>query len=305
MPPRKKAKASAASTPLAEAQPRTPQDSGPTAQSLEQGSPSQDQNILNDPWTDDQETQLFKSMIKWKPTGADLWPQLAHRSNIHIGLHKHFRMLSIHNNMRSHGYVTDETPHTRIPGLWDRLQSLYDLRALDERENAYAFHDTPDPHDAAEAYNLSEFTLPEEDFGELLWQKRFHGPESAVSSSPPLMPTEDEKALYTPGFGLLQDLPNGPSSQRAESASGTTPTPKGKATRSGRAAAKATRAAKAGQNAKNSKTESVASDSAEDEDEDDDEDDDSDESEEEAAPSTRRSNRSAKTRAAPKRTRKR
>lgn len=61
MPPRKKAKASAASTPLADAQPKTPQDSGPTT----------DEELLNDAWSDEQETQLFKSMMKWKPTGTD------------------------------------------------------------------------------------------------------------------------------------------------------------------------------------------------------------------------------------------
>lgn len=60
MPPRKKAKASAASTPLGDTQPQTPQASGQTQ--------SQDE-LLNEPWADEQETQLFKSMMKWKPTG--------------------------------------------------------------------------------------------------------------------------------------------------------------------------------------------------------------------------------------------
>lgn len=60
MPPRKKAKASAASTPLADALPKTPQDSG-VVQSHD--------DLLNDTWADEQETQLFKSMMKWKPTG--------------------------------------------------------------------------------------------------------------------------------------------------------------------------------------------------------------------------------------------
>lgn len=60
MPPRKKAKASAASTPLADTQPKTPQASGP--------SQSQDE-LLNDPWDDEEEIQLLKSMMKWKPTG--------------------------------------------------------------------------------------------------------------------------------------------------------------------------------------------------------------------------------------------
>jgi MRG-binding protein len=61
MPPRKKAKASAASTPLGDTQPQTPQASG--------AANSQD-DLPNDPWADEQETQLFKSMMKWKPTGT-------------------------------------------------------------------------------------------------------------------------------------------------------------------------------------------------------------------------------------------
>lgn len=54
MPPRKRTKASAASTPLPDAQPKTPQD---------------EHDPLNDAWADEQETQLFKSIMKWKPTG--------------------------------------------------------------------------------------------------------------------------------------------------------------------------------------------------------------------------------------------
>lgn len=69
MAPRKKAKASAASTPLAETQPKTPQDTGAATHSQHQLL-SQNESMLNDAWSDDQETQLYKGMIKWKPTGA-------------------------------------------------------------------------------------------------------------------------------------------------------------------------------------------------------------------------------------------
>ena len=220
-------------------------------------------------------------------------------------------MISIYNNMRSHGYVDDNAPHTRIRGLWRKLDTLYDLHALDERENAYAFHDQPEPTDPDEAFGIPEFELPEEEYGELMWQRRFHGPDSEASSSPPFIPAEEDRALYQPNIGLLRDLPGGPRSQKAESVSGATPTPRtGKNTRASRAAAKSGKGAKAVSNAKNSKTRSAVSESAEEEDEDDEEeseeDEESAESEADTAPSTRRSNRSAKqAKPAPKRTRKR
>ncbi|KAF2742113.1 CT20-domain-containing protein [Sporormia fimetaria CBS 119925] len=294
MPPRKKAKARAASTPATESQP-TPQETDTGTQQQHDLSPAVEDR-LNDPWTNDQETQLFKSMIKWKPTG----------------LHKHFRIISIHNNMRSLGYATDEASHTRIPGVWRKLGQLYDLHALDERENTYAFSDQPDPLDPEEAYEIPDFELPEDDFGELMWHQRFRSPGSESASSPPLIPVEDEKALYHPGFGLLHDLPEETKLERqrtASIASTTTPAPKStKSTRASRTATKAAgKGAKAAQAAK-AKAQAAVSDSEEERaDEDEDEDDeDAAESEVETAPTTRRTNRSStRAKAAPKRTRKR
>ncbi|KAH7084279.1 chromatin modification-related protein EAF7-domain-containing protein [Paraphoma chrysanthemicola] len=281
MPPRKRAKASAASTPLGDTQPKTPQDSGPTQ--------SQDDQP-NDPWADEQETQLFKSMMKWKPTG----------------LHKHFRMISIHNDMRSHGFATEDAPHTRIPGIWKKLDQLYALEALDERENQYAFSEDPDPLDRNDASSMPEFELPEDDFGELMWHKRFHREDSAAASSPAMIPTDDDKALYQPGLGLLKDLPGSARSQKAETPADATPTPRNaKSTRASRAQAKSAKGAKAGASAaKASKAQSAASESAEEEEEEEEEEESSAESEEESAPTTRRTNR-ARARPAPKRTRKR
>lgn len=280
MPPRKKAKASAASTP-ADAQPKTPQDTGPTA----------DEELLNDAWTEEETTQMFKGMMKWKPTG----------------MHKHFRMLSIHADMRSHGFAADDVAHTRIPGVWAKMRSLYALHTLDEREDNFAFADEPDPTDPSEFYSLPDFDLPEEDFGELIWKQRFHSAQSEASSSPPAVPFDDEKLPYVPDMGMLNDLPDGVRSQQAESVADATPTPKkGKNPRAKKETAKSAKPGK-GQAAKNSKAQSVHSESAEEEDEDDDEDESSDESEEEeTAPSTRRTNRSkGKAQPPPKRTRKR
>ncbi|KAH8723672.1 chromatin modification-related protein EAF7-domain-containing protein [Phaeosphaeriaceae sp. PMI808] len=283
MPPRKRAKASAASTPLRDTQPKTPHESG--------RAPSQDDEVLNDAWADEQETQLFKSMMKWKPTG----------------LHKHFRMISIHNDMRSHGFATEDAPHTRIPGIWRKLNQTYDLDALDERENQYAFSDDPDPLDRDDAPNMPEFELPEDDFGELMWQKRFHRDDSAAASSPAMMPIDDDKVLYHPGIGLLKDLPGSRlPSQKAETPAEATPTPKNpKNTRASRATTKTAKTAKSTASAaKTTKAQSTVSESPEEEDGEDDEEESSPESEQDSAPTTRRTNR-GRQRPAPKRTRKR
>jgi MRG-binding protein len=75
MPPRKRARVSAASTPLHETQPNkapptTSEASDKPAEKTSAPQPALD--VLNDPWTDDEETQLFKAIIKWKPTGTQM-----------------------------------------------------------------------------------------------------------------------------------------------------------------------------------------------------------------------------------------
>jgi MRG-binding protein len=167
----------------------------------------------------------------------------------------------------------------------------------------------PDPADREEAYDIPEFELPEDEFGELMWNRRYHRPGSATSSSPPFIPIEEDKALYQPGYGLLRDLPEGMKKERQESVPAAAPTPKSaKTTRASRASAKSGKGTKAAQTAKNVKPPSTVPDSAEDEEEDEEEEEGegSSESEAEKAPSTRRTNRSGgRVKLAPKRTRKR
>lgn len=222
------------------------------------------------------------------------------------GFHKHFRMISIHNDMRSHGFATEDAPHTRIPGIWKKLHQLYDLDTLDEREDSAAFPDDDDATDSESkpSIPMQDFELPEDEFGEMMWHMRFHRDDSAAASSPAQIPTDDDKALYAPGIGLLKDLPDSVRSHKAESVAEATPTPKNtKTTRATRTAAKSGRGAKAA--AKNSKAQSTVSESAEDDqEEEEDEEESSGESEEETAPTTRRTNR-GRTKPAPKRTRRR
>lgn len=60
MPPRKRAKTSHAS-PTPSSQPKTPAD---------EPADNTDEQLLNDPWTDEEEIGLFKGLIKYKPTGT-------------------------------------------------------------------------------------------------------------------------------------------------------------------------------------------------------------------------------------------
>jgi MRG-binding protein len=77
MPPRKKAKVTARNTPLRETQAKTRSTRSTRSSSIQaekEPTPEKEASVAevdlkNDPWTDEEETLLFKSLIKWKPTG--------------------------------------------------------------------------------------------------------------------------------------------------------------------------------------------------------------------------------------------
>jgi len=112
-------------------------------------------------WTDDQEAALLEAIIRWKP----------------VGMHKHFRMIAIRDFMLNQGVTTSEDPHTTTAGIWAKLDSLYDLAKLDEREDSIV--DAIDDNSKGVAY-FRDFELPREDFEELMWQRRL-APEGTQS----------------------------------------------------------------------------------------------------------------------------
>ncbi|KAF7907818.1 hypothetical protein BELL_0394g00050 [Botrytis elliptica] len=173
MPPKKKKGSTrAASTPV-EDQDAMAIDTPKKAEPLK---PSY--NILKDPWTDEQETSLFKGIVKWKPAG----------------MHKHFRMIALSEHLRNHGYDPRVERHTRIPGIWEKLRTCYNLDVIDDRENSFDYEeDTED--------RFPEFTLPDEEYGEMCFMrgKRTNEELSEAPSSPSrLMETSEPKESPEP-----------------------------------------------------------------------------------------------------------
>lgn len=92
-------------------------------------------------------------------------------------MHKHFRMIAISEYLRNHGYNPEIHEHTRIPGIWEKLSTLYNLPIIDERENSFDYEDDVEQ-------KFLEFKLPEDDFDDLMWN-RGKARESEARSSPP------------------------------------------------------------------------------------------------------------------------
>lgn len=115
-------------------------------------------------WTTPQELCLLQSIMLYKP----------------VGLHKHFRMLSIFDTLLSSGTIPQPIsnhPHcSSIAGIWQKLNSLYDLKALDEREDALFGDVTANDDDDENATVIDywrEFELIGHDFTQRMWEQRF------------------------------------------------------------------------------------------------------------------------------------
>ena len=88
-------------------------------------------------------------------------------------------MLSLANYLRNHGYDPDVDQHTRIPGIWFKLRTMYDLEVLDARENTFEFEE-------GVADKFLEFQLPTDDYAHVQFMRGKRSASEAPSSPPRL-----------------------------------------------------------------------------------------------------------------------
>lgn len=209
-------------------------------------------------------------------------------------------MLQIRQYLLENRYIHPKAAHTSIPGLWRKLNTLYDLEALDEREDARQLSDASESasnsasdSDAGEddVYSLADnkihkapFALPSDDemIEDLAWKRRFPSEKERRdgSESPAVLPEVNMDREAPVGFlrRLRDDVPgeepSGPEPEEEEKEKRPRGRPKG-STKAGKQATTA-----AGERRRSTRQAVEAEDDEDDDDEEEDESDEVDEDEE-------------------------
>jgi MRG-binding protein len=96
-------------------------------------------------------------------------------------------MMAIAKDFQSHGFTAPNIEHTRPPGIWAKLETLYDLEVLDERENHHLGitaessdtagseqdeEEDEDEEDEENPWRRRNFAFPDESYEDLAFAKR-------------------------------------------------------------------------------------------------------------------------------------
>ncbi|KAF9358317.1 hypothetical protein BGX34_008974 [Mortierella sp. NVP85] len=128
--------------------------------------PDEEMKAVDSKWDETMEMALFYAAIKFKPVGEEKLRHTTKSKQGHTGAaEKTKKMINLHRHFNKHSH----TPCT-IAELWEKLGTLYDLQALDEREDSAMFADEEDDEsDSNEERDISfknseEFVLPLDEF---------------------------------------------------------------------------------------------------------------------------------------------
>lgn len=208
--------------------------------------------------------------------------------------------MSLHQYLSDGGYIHPRNEHTKPAGIWRKLEILYNLEALDEREDARqlekveipaafrvkhtdedgevsssADDDTDVYSDAANKIDNEDFELPNAEFGQDKWERRLEGGKQRKGSSPMVLAelnmASEPPVRFTPSFSIEPSETATPTSRKGRSG------PRGRAA-GGAAGSGARRSAR--------QAESVADDDDQDEEDGEDEPDEAEEDDDESAQST-------------------
>ncbi|KAI8905757.1 chromatin modification-related protein EAF7-domain-containing protein [Powellomyces hirtus] len=125
-------------------------------------------------WTPEQEIALFHALTKFRP----------------VGVHKHFRMLSVQRFVAASTGVS-----FTIAQLWAHLATFYELDALDAMADETDDDITFEARRRRSGYPfkvVAEFQLPSEEFENLIVEQRKAASPTPVESTPE--PEEEDKA---------------------------------------------------------------------------------------------------------------
>ena len=110
-------------------------------------------------------------------------------------------MMAIAKDFQSHGFTAPNIEHTRPTGIWAKLETLYDLEVLDERENHHlGILATPsDTEQSGQGDEDEEDNAEDDDDGENPWRKRDFGlPDDEFEEMAFAKRLEDEEGPSSP-----------------------------------------------------------------------------------------------------------